>query len=132
MMQDCDQDAKQKKILLCDDDDIFLKLCETMISNMGYCVLTAKNGDEAIEQLAANPDIKLALIDLLMPIRSGWEVIKHMKKQPGLNNVPLIAITGLSPSPQDLIRVKENCQAVIHKGADFNIEELSRLIRELA
>ena len=132
MMQSREQDAEQKKILLCDDDDIFLKLCETMISNMGYCVLTAKNGDEAIDQLAGNPDVKLALIDLLMPIRSGWEVIKHMKKQPELNDVPLIAITGLSPSPQDLIKVKENCQAVIHKGADFNIEELSRLIRELA
>ncbi|MDD5728739.1 MAG: response regulator [Victivallales bacterium] len=126
------QDTAQKKILLCDDDDIFLKLCSAMIRNMGFCVLTARNGDEAIDRLVANPEVRLAIIDLLMPIRSGWEVIKYMKKQPELNSVPLIAITGLSPSPQDLLKVGETCQAVIHKGVDFSIEELGRLIRELA
>lgn len=125
------QDTKKKQILVCDDDDIFLKLCTTIIQNMGFSVLPAINGDEAIDLLAANPQIKLALIDLLMPIRSGWDVIKYIKKQEQLKNIPLIAITGLTPAPEDLLRVKDCCQAVIHKGADFNVEELSRTIKEL-
>jgi len=120
------------KILVCDDDDIFLKFCTKIIEKMGFSVLPAVNGDEALDLLAANPDIKLALIDLLMPIRSGWEVIKHIKKQEKLKNIPLIAITGLSPSPEDLLRVKINCQAVIHKGANFNVEELSQTVKELS
>ena len=123
--------TKKGHILVCDDDDIFLKFCTKIIENMGFTVLQATNGDEAIDILAANPEIKLALIDLLMPIRSGWEVIKYIKQQDKLKNIPLIAITGLSPSPEDLLRVKIDCQSVIHKGADFNVEELSQKIQEL-
>ena len=119
------------QILICDDDDIFLKFCSKIIEKMGFSVLQAVNGDDAIDLLAANPDIKLALIDLLMPVRSGWEVIKYIQKQEKLKDIPLIAITGLSPSPEDLLKVKVSCQSVIHKGADFNVEELSRKIKEL-
>jgi CheY-like chemotaxis protein len=119
------------QILICDDDDIFLKFCSKIIEKMGFSVLQAANGDDAIDLLAANPDIKLALIDLLMPVRSGWEVIKYIQKQEKLKDIPLIAITGLSPSPEDLLKVKVSCQAVIHKGADFNVEELGRKIEEL-
>lgn len=125
------QNIEKAQILICDDDDIFLKFCTKIIKKMGFTVLPAANGDEAIDLLAANPDIKLALIDLLMPVRSGWEVIKYIKKQEKLKNIPLVAITGLTPSPEDLLRVKENCQSVIHKGADFNVEELSRTIKNL-
>ena len=125
------QHTKQAQILVCDDDDIFLEFCTRIIKKMGFFVLTAANGDEAIDILAANQEIKLVLIDLLMPVRSGWEVIKYMKKQENLKNIPLIAITGLSPSPEDLLKVKDNCQAVVHKGADFDVEGLSRTIKEL-
>ncbi|MDD5599611.1 MAG: response regulator [Victivallaceae bacterium] len=125
------QNTEQKQILICDDDDIFLKFCTTIIKKMGFSVLTAANGDDAIDLLTANPSVKLVLIDLLMPIRSGWEVIKYIKKHEDLKNIPLIAITGLTPDPEDLLKVKESCQAVVHKGADFNVEELNRMIKEL-
>jgi CheY-like chemotaxis protein len=125
------ENTEQKQILICDDDDIFLKFCSTIIKKMGFSVLTAANGDDAIDLLAANPSVKLVLIDLLMPVRSGWDVIKYVKKQEALKNIPLIAITGLSPDPEDMLKVKESCQSVIHKGADFNVEELNRTIKEL-
>jgi len=124
-------DKEQVQILVCDDDDIFLKFCTTIIKKMGFAVLSATNGDEAIDLLAANPTIKLALIDLLMPVRSGWDVIKYIKKQEQLKNIPIIAITGLTPEPEDLLRVKESCQAVVHKGADFKVEELCGIIKKI-
>ena len=123
--------TEKKQVLICDDDDIFLKFCSRIITKMDFSVLTAKNGDEAIDLLAANPSIKLALVDLLMPIRSGWEVIKYVRKNENLKNIPLIAINGLSPAPEDLLKVKETCQAVIHKGANFKIEELTQIIKDL-
>ena len=125
------KNTEQIQILVCDDDDIFSKFCTTLIKQMGFSVLTATNGDEAIDLLNVNSAIKLVLIDLLMPVRSGWDLIKYIKKQEQLKNIPLIAITGLSPAPEDLLKVKENCQKIIHKGADFDVEELSRIIKEL-
>ena len=50
-------DKEQVQILVCDDDDIFLKFCTTIIKKMGFAVLSATNGDEAIDLLAANPTI---------------------------------------------------------------------------
>ncbi|MCP3965360.1 MAG: response regulator [Lentisphaerae bacterium] len=125
------ENQKQPTVLICDDDDVFLSFCSRIIKKAGFQVITASNGDDAIEQINTGTPIKLALIDLLMPVRSGWEVIEHMKKNQDTQDVPIIAITGLAPSPEDLKRVKNICNAVIHKGADFNLEEFSGLINEL-
>ncbi|QSH41042.1 response regulator [Lentisphaerota bacterium ZTH] len=125
------EDTTHPTVMICDDDDVFLSFCSRILKKAGFHVITAANGDDAIEHINTGTPIRLALIDLLMPVRSGWEVIEHMKKNPATREVPIIAITGLAPSPEDLKRVKGKCNAVVHKGADFNLEEFSGLIEEL-
>jgi CheY-like chemotaxis protein len=120
-----------KNILVCDDDEIFLSFFKRVLKKDGFQAITASNGDDAIELLNNGPTIALAMIDLLMPVTSGWEVIEYMKKEDKLKNIPIIAITGLSPSPGDLKKVKTLCAAVVHKSGDFNIEELSSMVKEL-
>jgi CheY-like chemotaxis protein len=117
-------------VLICDDDEILLSFYKRVIKNAGYDVLTASNGDEAIEILNEMP-IALAVIDLLMPIRSGWEVIEYMKNKETLKNIPVIAVTGLSSSPGDLEKVSVKCDAVIHKGGDFDVEAFTSLLKKL-
>lgn len=117
-------------VLICDDDEILLSFYERVIKNAGYDVLTAANGDEAIEILNEMP-IALAIVDLLMPIRSGWEVIEYMKNKEALKEIPIVAVTGLSPSPGDLEKVSVKCDAVIHKGGDFDVEAFTSLLKKL-
>ncbi|MFA6100765.1 MAG: response regulator [Victivallaceae bacterium] len=117
-------------VLICDDDEILLSFYKRVIKNAGYDVLTASNGDEAVEILNEMP-VALAIIDLLMPIRSGWEVIEYMKHKENLKNTPIIAVTGLSPSPGDLEKVNVQCSAIIHKGGDFDIEAFTALLKKL-
>jgi CheY-like chemotaxis protein len=116
-------------VLICDDDEILLSFYKRVIKNAGYDVLTASNGDEAIEILNEIP-VALAIIDLLMPVCSGWEVIEYMKGKEALKNIPVIAVTGLSPSPGDLERVNAQCNAIIHKGGDFDIEAFTALLKK--
>ena len=117
-------------VLICDDDEILLSFYKRVIKNAGYDVLTAANGDEAIEILNEMP-ITLAIVDLLMPIRSGWEVIEYMKNKEALKDIPIVAVTGLSPSPGDLEKVSVKCDAVIHKGGDFDVEAFTSLLNKL-
>jgi CheY-like chemotaxis protein len=116
-------------VLICDDDEILLSFYKRVIKNAGYDVLTANNGDEAIEILNEMP-VALAVIDLLMPIRSGWEVIEYMRNRETLKNIPVIAVTGLAPSPGDLEKVNAQCSAIIHKSGDFDIEAFTALLKK--
>ena len=88
------------QILVCDDDDIFRTFFERVLKSSGFEAVSAADGDEAIEILDAKyRDIALVLVDLLMPVRSGWEVIQFMQEHEHLKNIPVIAVTGLEPAP---------------------------------
>lgn len=120
------------QILVCDDDDIFRTFFERVLKSSGFEAVSAADGDEAIEILDAKyRDIALVLVDLLMPVRSGWEVIQFMQEHEHLKNIPVIAVTGLEPAPAEMKKINRYCAAVIHKGGDFDIESLLARIKKL-
>lgn len=118
-----------KRIMVCDDDDILVSFYKRVIKSAGFDVITAANGDEAIKLLQQYP-VALAIIDLLMPICSGWEVIEYIRNKDNLKNMPIIAITGLSSSPNELTKVKQSCNDVIYKGKDFDVEYFIGLLNK--
>ena len=93
--------------------------------------MSATNGDEAIAVLEKNTDkIALAIVDLLMPVRTGWELIEYMKNKEDLKHIPVIAITGLATSFDEFEKVKATCNAELHKG-DFDLEQFTTILKEL-
>ena len=78
-------------ILVVDDEKVIRDGCSRLLSREGYTVLTAVNGQEALEMLATEP-VDLILCDLVMPVMGAFEVLEEVKiKHPEL---PLIIITG--------------------------------------
>ncbi len=78
-------------ILIVDDEKVIRDGCSRLLTHEGYRVLTAANGQEALEMLAAE-QIDLIFCDLVMPILGGFQVIDEARvKYPDL---PLIVITG--------------------------------------
>jgi CheY-like chemotaxis protein len=119
-----------KNILICDDDDLLREFYSRVLKTQGYNTVVATNGDEGIEVLE-NPDyeISLAVVDLLMPIRTGWELIEYMKGQDSLKHIPIIAVSGLATSFDEFEKVKSVCNAVLHKG-DFDLEQFTSIIND--
>ncbi|HBC85364.1 MAG TPA: hypothetical protein DCZ94_00255 [Lentisphaeria bacterium] len=116
-------------ILIVDDDDLLRNFYSRVLAAEGYEPVCATNGDEAIGILESGKhDIKLSIIDLLMPVRTGWELIQYMKKNPQYKDVPIIAITGLAASFDEFEKVKSTCQAVMHKG-DFDLNKFKDTIK---
>jgi CheY-like chemotaxis protein len=85
---------EQKKILVADDDEIFLRLVDNDLTKEGYEIIKAKNGKDAVSLTKLKkPD--LILLDINMPDMSGGEVGEALKEDPRTRDIPVIFLTGL-------------------------------------
>ena len=82
-------------ILAVDDDMINLKLLKSMLMKSGKIkeVVEAQNGSDAIDKMKARSDIDLVLLDIIMPIMGGIEVLKIVRADDNLKQVPIIVLT---------------------------------------
>lgn len=82
-------------ILAVDDDMINLKLLKSMLMKSGKVkeVIEAKNGSDAIGEIKARPDIDLILLDIIMPIMGGIEMLKVVRADDNIKQVPIIVLT---------------------------------------
>ncbi|RCK73966.1 MAG: Phosphate regulon transcriptional regulatory protein PhoB (SphR) [Ignavibacteriae bacterium] len=81
----------ERKILIVDDEKDIVDLLKYNLEKEGYEVITALDGQTAIEYSSQNPD--LILLDVMLPEVDGFEVIKMIKKQKDTENIPVIFLT---------------------------------------
>ncbi len=82
-------------ILVIEDNAINLALVTFLLSSHQFTVLTATDGAQGVE-LAAHEKIDLIICDVHLPGLSGYQVAAHLKAQPSLRQIPLIAVTALA------------------------------------
>jgi len=82
-------------ILAVDDDIINLKLLKSMLKKSGITkeVIEASNGSEAIGVLKSRDDIDIILLDILMPIMGGIEMLKVVRADTNMPQLPIIVLT---------------------------------------
>jgi two-component system alkaline phosphatase synthesis response regulator PhoP len=86
--------AEPAKILLIDDDSIFVEATKAVLESE-YQVITAWNGDEGLEK-ARNQRPDLILLDVIMPGQDGFQVCGQLKKDPELTKIPVIMLTSFA------------------------------------
>jgi len=90
----------QGKIFIIDDNPVIVELLERKLSRAEYEVLGCVESDSALEKcLEYAPD--LIILDILMPGKSGWEVMRELKDNPETANVPII-ISTVKNRPEDV------------------------------
>ena len=82
-------------VLAVDDDMINLKLLKSMLMKNSHVkeVVEAKNGSDAIGVLKARDDVDLILLDIIMPIMNGIEMLKVVRADESLRQLPIIVLT---------------------------------------
>ncbi len=82
-------------VLTVDDDLINLKLLKSMLLKSGFVseVIEAKNGSDAIGHLKNRNDIDLILLDIIMPIMNGLEMLQVVRADDNLKQLPVIMLT---------------------------------------
>ncbi len=84
--------ASEKKILVVDDEPDVRNFLVTCIEDAGFRVETAANGDEALQKIEAEPP-DLMTLDMVMPRKSGIQVMRTLRENPKFKNLPVIVIT---------------------------------------
>jgi CheY-like chemotaxis protein len=113
-------------ILIVDDDENHRSLLSDYLQRLGYTTQEARDGQEALDLL--NGDMPMAiLLDLRMPVMSGWALLDALKKMPTTRSLPVIIISGYGyeweaelvgangyvSKPVDLDRVKSTLEEVV-------------------
>jgi PAS domain S-box-containing protein len=101
-------------ILVVDDDPLTLDLLETTLHSAGYKTQTALNGTAALDILARTR-VNGILLDLVMPEMDGFEVLKHMKHDTALKDIPVIILTAKNLTEEDADLLKRQTQALLQK-----------------
>jgi CheY-like chemotaxis protein len=88
-------DVKKLKVLAVDDDMINLKLLKSMLMKAPNVaqVIEAKNGADAIGVLKSQDDIDIILLDIIMPVMGGIEMLKVIRADDSLRQLPVIILT---------------------------------------
>lgn len=116
------------KILIVDDEQINLDFFEVMLTNLGFEVEKASDGEEALESVRdANPD--LIVLDNIMPKLSGWEVTKILKQDEAyreFRDVPIIMFSAMDDVKDKIEGFELGIEDYITKPFNFS-EVLARI-----
>ena len=88
-----------QKILVVDDEERMRKLLKDFLSVKGYTILEAENGQKALDIYDMNRDIKLILLDVMMPVLDGWATLRELRKE---SKVPVIMLTARGEERDEL------------------------------
>lgn len=107
-------------ILVVDDDLISRLLLKGVLSGQGVKVILAENGKKAVEKVEEEPDIRVVLMDMKMPVMNGYEATSRIKQiRP---NLPVIAQTAFADPDERKTAMDAGCNVVLPKP--INSEEL--------
>jgi CheY-like chemotaxis protein len=84
-------------VLVVDDDDDVRETLQIVLEVSGFRVASAANGLQALEYLRGAQRAPVVLLDLRMPVMSGWEMIDALREEDRLADVPIIICTSSPP-----------------------------------
>jgi len=115
-------------LLLVDDEDIIADVGQEMLTAMGYKVLLARSGQEAIETYQKNRDkVDLVILDMIMPDMGGGKVYDTLKE---INpDIMVLLSSGYNINGQATEILERGCDGFIQKP--FSMSQLSQAIRKV-
>jgi CheY-like chemotaxis protein len=87
------QNKDGRRILVADDDPAILRLVSTILEKESFTVVTARDGREAYKVLQGDHNFTAAILDVVMPHVSGFELVRFMKTEDRLKRIPVMMMT---------------------------------------
>ena len=119
-------------VLVVDDEADARALVGGILSTAGYAWIEAANGKEALAAIAERRP-SLVVLDLMMPELDGFQVIERLAADPETRAIPIVVLTAMALSPDDVARLSQGAQLVLDKAATLPetlIEDLRGFLRK--
>ena len=119
---------KKKKILIIEDDKFLLKLYSDKLRRAGFEVFESLTGEEGLNKISTEkPD--MIILDLILPKKSGFEILSELKINSKTKNIPVIILTNLEQK-SDIKRGLEIGAVAYFVKTDFSMNQLPQLVKE--
>ncbi len=105
-----EKEMQRPRVLAVDDEDVCLSLLEEMLQDGGFEVITAVNGQDALEKLEQYPDIQAIALDRMMPVMNGIECTNRLKADERFREIPIIMQTAAASGDE----VREGTDAGVY------------------
>jgi len=118
-------------ILLVDDDPKILELLEETLRSAGYETQSVQSGARALEVLSSKL-VSAVLLDLLMPGMDGFEVIRHVREQATLKDLPILVMTAKTLAQEEIALLSRETQALFQKNGSWRQQlmvEVGRVVQ---
>ena len=118
-------------ILLVDDDPEALELLEETLRSAGYETQSVRSGARALEVLSSKL-VSAVLLDLLMPGMDGFEVIRHVREEPTLKELPIFVMTAKTLAAEEVALLNRETQALFQKNGSWQQQlmvEVGRVVQ---
>lgn len=117
----------KNKVLIIEDDPFLVKIFKTGMEKENLEVITASQGEEGLNKVRRNkPDI--VVLDLIIPEKTGFEVLKELKSDDKLKNIPIIVLSNLGQDV-DIERIKEAGADEYFVKNEIKIKQLNEKIK---
>lgn len=91
-----DSQRERATILVVDDDEAIRETLADVLREEGYDVVLASNGAEALERLTWTKAPNLVVLDLMMPVMSGWELLEAVQADERLKKIPVLVVSAMT------------------------------------
>jgi two-component system response regulator CpxR len=118
-----------RDILVVDDDRDIRETLGEILLHEGYHVEMAENGAKAIELIRRGPAPALVLLDLMMPVMSGWEFLEMAETDHELAEIPVLVVSAM-PAPLAPADARGGVKACLHKP--LRLDQLLDLVHQYA
>ena len=109
--------SQKAKVLIVDDEPFNVDYLEQELEDLGYQIITAFNGQEALDKIKSQqPD--LVLLDLMMPVLDGFALLSEIKADNVLRDIPVIIVSAANDSKSIVKGIKQGADDYITKPVD--------------
>lgn len=120
---------KKKKILFIEDEKRFQEILETVFKDEGFETFIASDGADGVRVAEEKrPDIILS--DLVLPKKDGFNVLKEIKNNPNLSDIPILILTNLEES-QNIEKVITSGAVMYLVKANYTLDDIVYKVKEV-
>jgi CheY-like chemotaxis protein len=121
--------AQGKKILIIDDEKVFIEMFGDKLRQDGYTVVSASDGTSGLEE-ALKGDYDIFVIDIIMPGMMGDEIIERLKQEEKTKNVPIVVLS-VSVAGSDVEKIKDLGITAFYDKSKMIPSQLSKVVEEI-
>jgi CheY-like chemotaxis protein len=111
---------KNKAVLIVDDDERNRYALSSYLDMLEMTVYTANDGEAALGLLRSGKSVDLILLDIMMPVMDGYEMLRVLKEDQTLKDIPVIAVTARAMKGDDMKCMEAGASDYIPKPIDLN------------